>query len=161
MKYFTKYLPVPGEIKEGDVCFYPPFGFGRAIMEFNELCFYKKGSNGRGSLTSPISRNLNDKRPYKQFLCSRDIQVGDSVYGDDGFGNPFHVCQILSNCKELECIKVIGEVSPAAIWVKEGMEFEENDIQYWLEMSGVWFRFNKPKVNGLVRFKCPTCNTFH
>lgn len=146
MKYFTKYLPVPGEIKKGDLW----KEAGSDHLHYGQLEATLKKANEAGH------------KKVKQFLCSRDIQVGDLVFVPDQeeAGNVVDG-EDLKYWKSKNAYKEIGEVSPAAIWVKEGMEFDENDIQYWLEMSGVWFRFNKPKVNGLVRFKCPTCNTFH
>lgn len=158
-KYFTKYLPVPGEIEKGDL-----------VMDTDGMVH-----------ETPDSWIGQKDIIAKQVLCSRDIQVGDKIRCEypstlhfdveclrtyEKSTNVPHWVVRGTDGKEYyydknNSFKVIGEVSPAAIWVKEGMEFEENDIQYWLEMSGVWFRFNKPKVNGLVRFKCPTCNTFH
>ena len=80
--------------------------------------------------------------------------------------------------------KVIGEVSPQAIWVKEGMEFEEDECEIRVVVTEFEFvpqfcedeyqyynpkldeKFVVPKNERLVRehpieFKCPTCNTYH
>ena len=118
--YFAKYLPIEGEIKEGDVCYLDPIGFGKAIMDYGELCFYSKHPTSGGSLTTPISRNLNDKRPYKLFLCSRDVKPLDIM--DENI--KVHIYHDNSEPP----FKSLGEISTEATWVKEGDEFTEEEI---------------------------------
>lgn len=173
MKYFTKYLPVPGEIKEGDtfVCA-TPHGDKYTASSIKNGYVY----------TSPLSFRfrVRDCIVLKQFLCSKDIQIGDKlkeclednvertvdhfetvlpmgiyVFTDSEF---VHIAQ---------AFKVIGEVSPAAIWVKEGMEFEEDDIEqgggwilYWNKHLTYWSK-SKDIDHTFLKLKCPTCNTFH
>jgi hypothetical protein len=48
----------------------------------------------------------------------------------------------------------IGQVSPNAIWVKEGNKFNEGDIEY-----GGWRDEELTLIT--VKIKCPTCKTFH
>jgi hypothetical protein len=79
----------------------------------------------------------------KLILCSRNIQVGDDFQDENG--NKF-VCtsidkvyphkSIYSEGKwekdwhdKTKCFKVIGEISPDATWVTEGMEFEEAEVK--------------------------------
>ena len=103
------------------------------------------------------------------FLCSRDIQVGDKVKYQYHFeGQARYADGIVKSIPEkhedyvtyhldiegvdtpslgIGTFKVIGEVSPNAIWVKEGMEFEEEDVDIFSILY--------------IKFKCPTCNTFH
>lgn len=63
-KYFTKYLPVEGEPKEGDITL-----LAGEIAPYNKIV--------------PIGlKAANSQLKYqkvKLFLCSRDIQVGDKV----------------------------------------------------------------------------------
>jgi hypothetical protein len=123
MKYFTKHLPVEGEIKEGD--------------------HVRRQNSGKveGPCTD-ISLLILDKhdQKVKLFLVSRDIQVGDNTFDLDDNYNYGIVKEIIEseayfNESDLDSrylillYKVIGEVSPNAVWVKEGMEFEEKDIQ--------------------------------
>jgi hypothetical protein len=63
MKYFTKYLPVEEEIKEG--------WEGIAYKADVKGQFFKHSYT-----TNPW---YADAKPCKLFLCSRDIQVGDEM----------------------------------------------------------------------------------
>lgn len=130
MKYFCRYLPVEGEIKKGDWAFY------------NNILHQVQYDNN----------NLIGWKKVKLFLCSRDIQVGDKVrckfststeeftgevesimeWGGAYVINPDESQGFLGKpCPLLkETYKVIGEISPDATWVKEGDEFEVEDIAY-------------------------------
>jgi hypothetical protein len=117
-KYFAKYLPVEGEIKEGDIVdvavYSNPIVQGFSI----ERRPYKNGDR------------LADNKKYKLFICSRDVQVGDKVYYNDSRVTP-HIWSNRNELsdKDLNPYKVIGEKSPDAIWVKEGDEFDEEDLR--------------------------------
>lgn len=126
--YFTKYLPVEGEIKEGQT--------GISINNATYTHFNHLGKNYG--------------KPAKLFLCSRDIQVGDNVFykeeqtkfekidHDEGYPE-----WVFSNSqtyhaptngkiwdKEIPPFKVIGEISPEALtYVKKGDEFDEESIK--------------------------------
>jgi hypothetical protein len=194
-KYFCKYLPVEGEIKEGDICYFTQFKeFGTATMVYDELCFVSFPQESKGSLTSPISRNLDDKRPYKLFLCSRDISIGDKVRRPSGFSErpdlEFTVNSIgerdgkklykegdenyHTKGTEENTYKVIGEISPEAVWVAEGMEFDEDEwslfgyysnTPYVLEglMKNPEYQeeYKEMYHDFVVKIKCPTCKQFH
>jgi len=130
-QYFAKYLPVEGEIKEGDKILW------------------------NGKITTAIDTvysNLTKK--VKLFLCSRSIQVGDEVYPTKymfeagsivgGFKEDSNTIfyfkgkdpKILKNLHSTgNWGKVIGEISKEAIWVKEGDEFDEEEIE-WICDSG-------------------------
>lgn len=132
-KYFAKYLPVEGEIKEGD----------QFIDEYNHIYRCTKVTNG-GTYGSGYSRSINLRlsKKVKLFLCSRDIQVGDEFITTDALTKPLDtksICTGINNdleildkdCEDrgwniLRVGKVIGEISPDATWVKEGDEFEED-----------------------------------
>jgi len=77
-----------------------------------------------------LKEGLDDKGPYNLFLCSRDIQAGDEVQSKLGTldGKVEHKFQLEEALKEDVWFKVIGEISPEAIWVKEGDEFDEDEI---------------------------------
>ncbi len=121
--YFVKYLPVPGEIKEGDKFIVPD---SNVIYERNIL-----GTHDRSHVEKKV----------KLFLCSRDIQVGGKVVYEAhlDFG-----VQLVTNIEDDEVVllndgskthahnllKVMGEISPEATWVKEGQEFDEDDWQF-------------------------------
>lgn len=187
MKYFTKYLPVEGEIKEGDTA------LNNHGNPFTVTIAYSKEQ------VLALNNNPHFKK-VKLFLCSRDIQLGDIVFNkyyseyqwpagkilntnsevmDAGMlsgGEPDHTTDYKYPEGEWEyhhqTYKVIGEVSPNAIWVKEGMEFENEELivhvdEYNRFTIPVWLahlRFvggkdkEKPYT---IQFKCFTCNTFH
>lgn len=134
--YFTKYLPVQGEIREGDIALYEAFGFG--AVDFRHGSLHYTSFPKPGTVTMPVG-SLDDKRPYKLFLCSRDIQVGDKVYGREEKVIDAGLCLALDCPDVYEAItsdhfKVIGEISPDALsYVKEGDEFDEEQVELWIK----------------------------
>lgn len=68
----------------------------------------------------------------KLSLCSRDIQVGDifNFISSDGklFERKF-VEEFNDHEDKINWFKIIGEISPNATWVKEGDEFDKDDLQ--------------------------------
>lgn len=184
--YFAKYLPVEGEIKKGDWIIYSNL-INSIPIQFleGELAGFEK--------------------KIKLFLCGRDIQLGDKLtdkYGKneyvyEGFderGNYFvtNTTFPYGNCsKEYfeDCfIKVIGETSPEAIWVKEGDEFDEEEIniiytklfECKCEKPGVYRTPEQATCSHMmddyrggdwcsrqidiiehIKIKCPTCKKFH
>lgn len=139
--YFAKYLPVEGEIKEGDWVLSshkdPNLGpwlyhlIGKEWEEYEEDCKWYPGKKA------------------KLFLCSRDIQVGDKVqwcYGTMNF-----IEEQRTFLEEVDAFKVIGEISPKAIWVKEGDEFEEDQIRKsWLNKFAKKFSLNPYPVDAYI-----------
>lgn len=143
--YFAKYLPVEGEIKQGD-----------------------KLDSVNGELPGSLHLRL--------FLCSRDIQVGNR--------NIFHIPSstfnviianesVLPEKEDPNWIKIIGEISPNAKWVKEGDEFDETQLelslfdgQFWLKGYDLVNKTNNQWYNpplyckAYVQIKCPCCETF-
>jgi hypothetical protein len=121
-KYFAKYLPVEGEMKEGCIA-KEKYSINPKIVEvvaINEDGMIKcKGDN--------LWYVPEALQTVKLFLCSRDIQVGDKVRGLDGSEEII----MTEGDKQLlfdgNIFKVIGEISPDATWVKEGDEFDEDD----------------------------------
>lgn len=110
-QYFTKYLPVEGNIFPKDKFIHTLY---EGVIHTNED-------------VTPLKEHPDYKK-VKLFLCSRDIQVGDELT---------HIRTGLKTKKQLgkslsgEWIKVIGEISPDALaYVKEGDEFDENEIKY-------------------------------
>lgn len=115
MKYFTRYLPVEGEIKAGDKYIRknaPQWGVSIACACPDQILWKK----------------------VQLFLCSRDIQVGDSYHFDVGYASGEKVADqedVTQLHLENNPFKVIGPISPKATWVKEGDEFEEDQVQEW------------------------------
>jgi hypothetical protein len=117
--YFTKYLPVKGEIKHGD----------KVIYNLGEVVDYV------------VPLNTDNLKKCKLFLCSRDIQVGDAYY----WGNAPKACEFHHlHCSGEEIMdgseyKIIGEISPDALsYVEEGQEFEEDQVRMRYISKDVW-----------------------
>lgn len=115
--YFAKYLPVEGEIEVGDYF----------VDEYKQIYKCTKKDNG-GTWGSGYSRSINLKlsKKVKLFLCSRDIQVGDEV---TSYISGKKIKANLFPHTHPHFVKVIGEISPDATWVKEGQEFSEEEVK--------------------------------
>lgn len=142
--YFTKYLPVEGKIQEGDMTIGVRGHIAPAITpdDYN---------NSYGPYW--IGRKL-----VKLFLCSRDLQVGDKFFDERFLYEEFEVESVyhLQRLNDGKRFKTIGEISPAAVWVKEGDEFDEDEIKLPEDLGYPFLAQRK-----YCRFKCPTCKTFH
>lgn len=119
-KYFAKYLPVEGKITDPEMVMFKIDG------KWTEPCEFE----------SFVGNEIEEVKQGKLFLCSRDIQVGDMCYK----GNDYSLAaSIIPKHKEaLEYLmkedyhKVIGQISPNAQWVKEGDEFDEEELCCYL-----------------------------
>lgn len=147
--YFAKYFQVAGSIEDDDF-FLTPDGRISQCKQVLE------------SLPATIMNysvetwKENELKKVKLFLCSRDIQVGDKVYHDymkHILGGKSEVVddEDLEFLKTHDAHKVIGPISPQAVWVKEGDEFDEEDWDDSEDLLG----------NSMIHIKCPTCKTFH
>lgn len=63
------------------------------------------------------------------------------------------------------CFKVIGKISPNAIWVKEGMEFDEEEWRLYNNVIGMAVHKSVTKEYAksedyCIEIKCPCCNSF-
>lgn len=185
-KYFAKWLPVEGVkfdkdiLKERILAYNGKYGkveslgldTGMPLLKFED---------GTDEFDMPF-------KVVKLFLCTRDIQVGDTVWtGHKGMlvvqngeigpieGNWMHQSAIT-----LYHFKVIGEISKSATWVKEGDEFDEEDIKRdilvkeWDSESEEYkyihyypkgtenFKAGVDKIveEYSIEIKCPCCETF-
>lgn len=170
-KYFAKWVVVEGDIKAGDS--------------------YLKGSMMILKCLSMKKRKLNrlHYKKVKLSLCSTDLQVGDRAYFD---GIPHsgitletiisisgYIIQTGSGGWYIDQMpnppyKVIGEISPEATWVEEGMRFDEEEIQYCMSdgfenFEGYNMNIHKDKEHWMnpkkpyksfIKIKCPHCKTF-
>ncbi len=163
MKNFTKNLPVEGEIKGGMKAMY--FGTDhlfKPIAKIVDVVDDVHGSTLEDSLWKPV----------RLFLCSRDIQVGDKITLDGIEFVTYEEGEIDSSWQNHvdNGFKVIGEVSPEAVWVTEGMEFDDTQIQdcyeswdsiLWVPIKKEWYDSYTRKKRHIVKLKCSQCNTFH
>lgn len=132
--YFAKYLPVEEH-----------FHYVGAIIRDKET--------GAIGIIKKVGEGINETQfeHVKLFLCSRDIQAGDKVWFNDpnpnveGFKDWSGYGSIVGEEDNMigvdlghtstwepstQFIKVIGEISPEAIWIKEGDEFEGEEVDY-------------------------------
>ncbi len=136
-KYFCKYLPVEGEIKEGDMV-----SDGVVVVE-NLPRRHKR-------LTKAQKQGKDSLKKVKLFLCSREVMIGDKVRANDRIDHEYVLtAKHLDKMEEFELehllFKVIGEISPDATWVKEGDEFDEDDIEQVSELYGWNKEYNTDK----------------
>ena len=178
--YFAKYLPVEGEIKENDTFLEHGISYRLLSKRKDDWVICTR------NLEKQFADVCKDPKKSKLFLCSRDIQVGDKVI-DSTDGKEYEVKEGLLSP---EMVKVIGEISPDATWVKEGDEFDKEQLgmEIWYKYGdtgwaigkhGGWM--NKPEeligtnifagdpphgeIKSIDRIfiyiKCPTCGNFH
>lgn len=161
-KYFAKYLPIERDIPEW------------MLKQSEQLAREIRGED------------VQHERKVQLFLCSRDIQVGDKVTFFDGVnmrdklvveslhegGGVLKKPTVTVVAPTNQIFKVIAPITPQALWVKEGDEFEEEEIEYWDNSCGKqessWYheKLKEGKLEYLtqyftIKIKCPTCKTFH
>lgn len=158
MKYFAKYLPVEGEIKEGD----------KVKHNGQIVTALKQEGEGDTWKTDGLPTYGSNLEKVKLFLCSREIQVGDKTRHKNGAES------VLVPLSEEDAkyrarngfFKVIGEISPEALaYVKEGDEFKEDE---WEGYTDLGLRLGSPINKGgykgskplLITIKGP-CGHFH
>ncbi len=152
MKYFAKLLPTEGEIKEHDLVF-TKFGLGTVVHIY-------PGNKAIEVEYKDTTRTIDEgMKPAKLFLCSRDIHVGDEYWSEkqERFITRTEQIQNLRDKKGVEDsgYKVIGEISPYAIWVREGDEFTDDDVDI--------IYYDRYKNFGdieVIKIKCPKCGNF-
>ena len=108
----------------------------------------------------------------KLYVCTKNIKLYDEVYNPithefetlikdastlgrfaNGNTDPFEVEQCGS-------FKVIGEVSPEAIWLNENDELQHEDLL--AQGHGVNWSVENPDCGGFkFKVKCPSCKNFH
>lgn len=136
-KYFTKYLPVDGDIKVGDKIRSESSSKHAVTVTTidedgdyvtDELDFHEYMDRSY----FVVRKNKAVKIDNKLFLCSKNIQVGDNAFYNIGYKT--EPKSIEDEC-DLDFIhrsdgyKVIGEISPDALsYVKEGQEYDESEV---------------------------------
>ena len=151
-KYFTKYIPVEEKIKEGDKF----IADALSKDESPDICI--AGLN----VDLHLINNLKKYPKVELFLCSRDVQVGDEfnnteipnkVYTADIIDEKFIECYKHDCCVPKQyCYKVIGSISPDAIWVEENDEFDENEIRRLTEIKNIENDFGEASPNGWISY---------
>lgn len=159
-KFIAKYIPVDGEIEEDDKAINPS---NNKVVRVNKACL-------KNLVTS-------EWKKVRLFICSTDIKVGDLVrYQDDDWGVPITVSDTMRLKEWIKkgdetIFKIVGEISIAAIWVKENDEFDKKDLAYLMgepPKYPFYFQFKNIKqwdIEGMKKYpiaiKCSQCNTYH
>lgn len=183
--YFAKYLPVEGRVKQGDKFLINddhPQGRLRTAYRITTGNRLWNGQDwdtliGEHYFIDPTPKEGSgfvtelECKKASLFLCSRDIRAGDELYYPDGKGPEIaddtekHKAWV----KQYGLFKVIGEISPNAKWVKEGDEFDYNEVKIWYsceKMSECDLNFGDQicsaphQILEDVNIKCPCCETF-
>ena len=134
MSLVAVFLPVNRLPREGDTLFHQVYGYGQAISKFNpdklkEEIWYQSDSIQFGMITIPINGNCFDKRPYKLFLCNNEFQKGELVTNVvTGLSKRFRNMRLLT---VNQYVKIIGEISPEATFVKHGDRFLEYELWWY------------------------------
>lgn len=129
--YFTKYLPVEGEIKEGNKFIIDVYNSHQYGIKTAEVVGYNT-IRQKENFVQILPFDKEKCKKVKLFLCSRDIQVGDKVksLNDSIQFYPIPATQRIAKNELGNYYKVIGEVSEYALsYVTEGMEFDEDGIK--------------------------------
>lgn len=126
-KYFCKYLPVEGEIKTGDIVKNKQGEFVHAVNPDDKRCKevgikkHKLFLCSRGTIQ--VDKPLWDKKSNIERTPSK-ITPGAVYFTNEPDGKK------MRNMYEVEGkLSVIGEISPEAIWIKDGDEFDEEDVK--------------------------------
>jgi len=132
--YFANYLPVEGELKEGD-------WYKSKFRTENKFFHYEQWKDDR---TTYFGNNPKEDVLFKVklFLCSKDIKLYDEVYNPilekyetvikdlwEGGNRAPETCTDFQEVEQCGSFKVIGEISSAAVWVTDGMEFDKDEIK--------------------------------
>lgn len=160
--YFAKWLPVEGEIKDGD--------------EYLTHTGERKIASIPKEYNNPHVPYYDGYKKVQLFLCFKDIKIGDTVW--DILNKKFvdvdtsFIANETSSGKNVPCwylktepktfheteflIKVIGPISIEAKWVKESDEFDENEAceKQELDVS------DETHGTGIYEIKCPCCGEF-
>jgi len=142
--YFAKYLPVEGEVKEGDK-FVDNWTIDKSVRTCISFGSVKGFIDPLITDSKHLRSSPKNTKKVQLFLCSRDIQVGDKAYlRPDLQLVPTKVTSIGGRGSEMiiqgedgtDCylgednyFKVIGHISLDATWVKDGDNFEETSIK--------------------------------
>ena len=134
MKCLAKYLPVEGEIKEGDTVIFPN-GIIADVMPINKnsdgkFRFSMDAAQGADKCLETTKSLKGKEKKVKLFAVTQDIEVGEV----QGIGQSSQGAMVTTK------FEVLGELSPNATWeIKDGDEIEvaqeyiEEGISYYYE----------------------------
>ncbi len=144
MNYFIKFIPQDGDLQIGDkivsgnIALKEGWNWGfhdietpEDLKHFTEL---KQLMERATSVMTRVSTVMTKK--VKPFLCSMDIKEGDTAYDLEQPLSEFYVdkkrlhqIQNDEDFKGMKPYKILGEVSPAATWIKNGDKFVFGEVK--------------------------------
>ena len=170
-KYFAKFLVVNEEIKKGDRV------IDLIITPKQGLTYIKEDTfinDFQEEVTLPQWQTRFNFKKIKLFLCTHNIPPEQILRG----GSDIYLIHDPKDKNEEKAFKVIGEISDKAIWVNQGDEFSEDELEGILyckmhpdesmymdniEQIIEWNKHNpKPiQYKPVIKIKCNNCNTYH
>jgi hypothetical protein len=161
-QYFAKYLPVEGSVEHGDLYFFNEDECKRLNVSINSV-----GRANTNAFGQP-KYHYHGRQKAKLFLCSKDIQVGDICYfNDDPLAAEVQATEKSLDFLKRKSFKKVGEISPNAEWVKEGDEFDEDQVAPTCNLARddqfyLWsaLEFCSKEKGFRIKVKCPCCGDF-
>ena len=180
--YYALYLPINNEeIKVGDRFSSPESGTNMYPADRIENgIIYTKNPHGQKKFY--IEKEKLQKS--RMFLCTKTIREGKAFDKSAGWCQIVKIFNSVANihysyseeesvCKlsrpHSSLISVVGEISPKAVWIKNGDKFSLGDIKCNLaeemkQQDGFYQRgVNDIHIEGQgqIQMKCPTCKSCH
>lgn len=127
-----------------------------------------EGETRKGDHWDSVNGEIPGTLHTRPYVCTRDIQMGEIVV-DWKHPEPVeHEAAEGWFLPENDCIKVLGEISPEASWVKESDEFDESEIELWtgfghyrkIEKSNPDYYLHAKEKGSHFKILGP-CNHFH
>ena len=120
-----------------------PIGMGLGMIVLKDFYPKKTFEECKESIISMLKRHNRERT---------EEQIDENARKNQETSGDLHL-KVGYNISENDVIKVIGEISPDATWVKEGDEFDESDIDH-----GGWVDEDLKTI--LIKIKGP-CGHFH
>lgn len=159
--YIVKWLPVSGEVEEGD-------RYMLTSPDIIHTCF----KTPEGTLSTFLFTSKPKK--VKLFLCSRDIKVGDKFFRRYANSTTEHTSEMVCiaigdgvfysegindtiQSENYLSYKVIGEIPSSCKWVKEDDEYSEEEVAItamYQRYEPHAFKYNWIRIMG-------PCGNFH
>jgi hypothetical protein len=176
--YFTKYFPIEGVIQVGDKLRSESCSKHAVTVTHIEDDIYWTDEPDFHNAMGASYFGIRKEKAVKLgplIICSTEIKIGDTVIEADG--KEFEWTRMMDNTLSKEGVfRKVGEISKDALWVKEGMEFDREELKIWKScdsvsskqiteaFGGVWThkedRIVTPGKVMRVEVKCPCCKTF-
>lgn len=185
--YFCKLLPVKGEIKSGDLFQFPGMPTQKCTGTDDGLIWYEPNNSQIDSASCDPGDCQRMALHLLGEVSTTNVENGEKVYDlygqSDISGGKWRrvTWEDISNpCNLKGFYRVIGLVSPAATWVREGGAYSEDEIRRiaivhrkdglsihpdrfrtpmnaWLKSS---FNTGEHYVTEEIEIKCPCCGSF-